>query len=77
MNIIGPDELIFGVDNMDACKTFLADYGLTATQDGPEGGSYEALDGTAITLRHRDDASLPPPKRVKHDPGCPEEATMS
>ena len=66
MNIIGPDELIFGVDNMDACKTFLADYGLTATQDGPEGGSYEALDGTAITLRHRDDASLPPPLRTNN-----------
>ena len=40
MRIIGPDELIFGVDDMEACRAFLSDYGL---QEKP-GGTFEALD---------------------------------
>ncbi|CUH82200.1 VOC family protein [Tropicibacter naphthalenivorans] len=56
MRIIGPDELIFGVDNVDASRTFLTDYGLADVGDG----TFEALDGTAVTIRARDDASLPP-----------------
>lgn len=61
MRIIGPDELVFGVDNLDACKTFLLDYGLTGVNENAAGGTYEALDGTAVTLRQRDDATLPAP----------------
>ena len=57
MRIIGPDELIFGVDNLDACKMFLLDYGLKHAGDG----RFEALDGTAMTVLAKDDASLPPP----------------
>lgn len=57
MRIIGPDELIFGVDNMEACRAFLADYGLT--ENGA--GCFEALDRTAVVLRDKDDPSLPPP----------------
>ena len=57
MRIVGPDELIFGVDNLEACAAFLRDYGLTETP----GHRFEALDGTAMTLRAKDDASLPPP----------------
>ncbi|KQI68805.1 glyoxalase [Loktanella sp. 3ANDIMAR09] len=57
MRIIGPDELVFGVDNLDASTAFLTDYGLTSAGDG----RFEALDKTAITLRAKDDADLPPP----------------
>ncbi|MHA7888808.1 VOC family protein [Roseicyclus sp.] len=57
MRIIGPDELIFGVDNIEACRAFLADYGLTETD--PD--RFEALDRTAVVLRASDDATLPPP----------------
>ena len=57
MRIIGPDELVFGVDNIDACATFLADYGLTDAGDG----RFEALDKTALTLRAKDDPALPAP----------------
>lgn len=57
MNIIGPDALVFGVDDLPACRQYLIDYGLTdAGHD-----RYEALDGTAIVLRAQDDPSLPPP----------------
>lgn len=57
MRILGPDELIFGVDDIAACKTFLLDYGL---DDNGE-DRFAALDNTAITLRAKDDPSLPAP----------------
>lgn len=61
MRIIGPDELIFGVDDIEACRIFLVDYGLDEIDSrGAEGGTFEALDGTALTIRKRDDPSLPP-----------------
>lgn len=55
MNIIGPDKLIFGVDDLTACQQFALDYGL-AQQDE---FNFIALDGTGIEIRHKDDASLP------------------
>lgn len=57
MRIIGPDELIFGVDNIADCRAFLTDYGLS--EAGPD--RFVALDGTAVILRATDDPSLPPP----------------
>jgi len=57
MNIIGPDALVFGVDDLAACSQYLIDYGLRDVG----AGRFEALDGTAIVLRPQDDASLPPP----------------
>lgn len=55
MNIIGPDSLVFGVDDVDACTRYFTDYGLTPAGDG----RFEALDGTSVVIRPRDDASLP------------------
>jgi hypothetical protein len=57
MNIIGPDALVFGVDDLAACTQYLADYGLQPVG----GGRFEALDGTAVVIRRRDDPALPPP----------------
>ena len=56
MKIIGPDALVFGVDDVAACAQYLQDYGLRAAGDG----RYEALDGTAIVIKPKDDAALPP-----------------
>ncbi|MFK7888576.1 MAG: VOC family protein [Gammaproteobacteria bacterium] len=56
MNILGPDALIFGVDDVDACAQYFTDYGLAATG----GGKFEALDGTSVVILPRDDTSLPP-----------------
>ncbi|CAG9200813.1 Glyoxalase/bleomycin resistance protein/dioxygenase [Paraburkholderia tropica] len=61
MNIIGPDALVFGVDDVAACAQYLTDYGLSPVDVSAEGGRFEALDGTAIVIRRKDDASLPPP----------------
>ncbi|MGB5626631.1 MAG: VOC family protein [Woeseiaceae bacterium] len=55
MNIIGPDSLIFGVDDVDCCTDYFTDFGLTPAGDG----RFEALDGTSVVIKPRDDASLP------------------
>jgi hypothetical protein len=60
MNIIGPDALVFGVDDLVACIQYLTDYGLAPVGVTAEGGRFEALDGTAVEVRHQADPRLPP-----------------
>jgi len=55
MNIIGPDALLFGVDDIDAATQYLTDYGLEPVGNG----RFEALDGTAVIVAAKDDPSLP------------------
>ena len=57
MNIIGPDSLVFGVDDVDACTQYLTDYGLAPVGNG----RFEALDGTGVVLARKDDPGLPAP----------------
>lgn len=57
MNIIGPDTLIFGVEDFESCSQFVTDYGLAPVGNG----RYESLDGTGIVLLAKDDPSLPAP----------------
>jgi Glyoxalase/Bleomycin resistance protein/Dioxygenase superfamily len=61
MNILGPDSLIFGVDDVAACTQYLTDYGLAPVDAGAAGGRFEALDGTSVVIRHKDDQGLPAP----------------
>ena len=60
MNIIGPDALVFGVDDVAGCSQYLIDYGLTPVGANEQGGRFEAQDGTAVILAREDDPSLPP-----------------
>jgi catechol 2,3-dioxygenase-like lactoylglutathione lyase family enzyme len=60
MNIIGLDELVFGVDDMDGCAQYLLDYGLRRVDIGPQRGRFEALDGTAIVIHRAGDLERPP-----------------
>src|SRR6476620_4621532 len=61
MKIVGPDFLVFGVDDVAACQQFLVDYGLRPVDASARGGKFIALDGTGIEIRHKDDRELPPP----------------
>jgi catechol 2,3-dioxygenase-like lactoylglutathione lyase family enzyme len=61
MNIIGPDYLVFGVDDLAACSEFLTAFGLTQVDVDDKGGLFEALDGTGIIIRHKSDPDLPAP----------------
>ena len=56
MNIIGPDTVVFGVENVEDCEQYLIDYGLASAGDG----LFVALDGTGVIVLSQDDASLPP-----------------
>ncbi|MDQ1120473.1 MULTISPECIES: VOC family protein [Pseudoxanthomonas] len=61
MHIIGPDYLIFGVDDLAACSEYLLAFGLNPVDVTDKGGLFEALDGTGVIIRHHADPSLPPP----------------
>ena len=58
MNIIGPDVLVFGVDDIAGAARYLTDYGLVACASNTR---FEAMDGTAVVLKSRNDVSLPAP----------------
>lgn len=65
MQIVGPDVLVFGVDDVPACHDFLTAYGLDPQGcDLERGGFYAALDGTGLEIRRRDEPSLPPPLKT-------------
>jgi catechol 2,3-dioxygenase-like lactoylglutathione lyase family enzyme len=61
MNIIGPDCLVFGVDDLAACARFGRDYGLVCSHESEDLVVLEALDGTCLEVRLMDDPLLPPP----------------
>lgn len=61
MNIIGPDYLVFGVDDIEASCEYLTAFGLKPVDVTEKGGLFEALDGTGIIIRHKSDPSLPAP----------------
>lgn len=60
MNIIGPETLLFGVDDVARCNRYLADYGLIPIAANGAGGRFEALDGTAVEVGQRGNPALPP-----------------
>jgi catechol 2,3-dioxygenase-like lactoylglutathione lyase family enzyme len=60
-NIVGLEELVFGVDDIDGCTKYLVDYGLTPTVLSEVGGRFEAADGTAVIVWRNDHPMLPAP----------------
>lgn len=60
LRIIGPDELVFGLDDTAIAATFLTDYGLNDAGDG----LFEALDKTAIRICAKTDPRLPAPMQT-------------
>jgi len=61
LNIIGPDLLVFGVDDVAACRDYLIAFGLAPVDVDETGGFFEALDGTGVVIRARNDPRLPAP----------------
>ena len=61
MNIIGPDALVFGVDDLDAAARYMTDFGLQAAGKVLHGQLFAAMDGTGVIICGSDDPSLPPP----------------
>lgn len=61
MNIIGPDYLVFGVDDIVGASEYLSAFGLKPVDVTDKGGRFVSLDGTGIIVRHKSDPALPPP----------------
>ncbi|MCI0509656.1 glyoxalase/bleomycin resistance protein/dioxygenase superfamily protein [Chromohalobacter marismortui] len=61
MRIMGPDEVVFGVDDVEASRTFLVDFGLEEQRQADGSLRFAALDGTAIRIHHREAEGLPAP----------------
>jgi catechol 2,3-dioxygenase-like lactoylglutathione lyase family enzyme len=64
MNIIGPDYLVFGVDDLPGSVEYLTKFGLKPVGVDAAGGLFEALDGTGIMLRAKSDPALPAPLKT-------------
>jgi len=60
MRIVGPDSLVFGVDDVAGAVQFCTDAGLKPVGVDATGGYFEALDGTGLEIRSKDDPRLPP-----------------
>lgn len=60
MNIVGLDSLVFGVDDIAVCATYLEDYGLSKVEQSATAARFEAIDGTGVEIRLASDAALPP-----------------
>ena len=60
MKIVGLETILFAVDDVPSCSTFLTDYGLIPVNVTETGGRFEALDGTGVELAEASDESLPP-----------------
>jgi catechol 2,3-dioxygenase-like lactoylglutathione lyase family enzyme len=61
MSITGIDRITHGVEDMEACRRFFLDWGLSLVSDNAEGLDFETLNGCQVRLRKSDDPSLPPP----------------
>lgn len=59
MNITGTENLLFGVEDMEACRRFLTTYGLVEIPSEGQGAKFRALDGSGVDLRPMDDPDLP------------------
>ena len=61
MNTIrGIDEIVYGADDLAACKQFFQDWGLTLKAEDASGLLFETLNGCRVRVKRSDDATLPP-----------------
>jgi len=61
MKLTGIDALVFGVTDMETCRSFFADWGLAQIETQNSHTSFATLDGSEIALFASDAADLPPP----------------
>ncbi|MBS7663620.1 VOC family protein [Pseudomonas lalucatii] len=61
MNIIGPDAVVFGVDDVEVAAKYMTDFGLKAVGQVRDGLLFETCDGTGVIICASDDPALPPP----------------
>lgn len=58
-NIVGLEELVFSVSDLETSAKYLLDYGLTPVVDARGRKRFEGADGTAVSLSHPSSEPLP------------------
>ena len=61
MNLIGIEKLVYGVEDLDQCKKFWIDFGLSVSEDDDQHGLFACASGAKVEVRRIDDPCLPPP----------------
>jgi catechol 2,3-dioxygenase-like lactoylglutathione lyase family enzyme len=61
MNIVGVEDVTYGVEDLAPAIKFFTDFGLATVEKGTSGAIFETAEKTTITLRKATDTSLPPP----------------
>ena len=61
MNIIGPDAVVFAVDDIEAAARYMTDFGLRDAGPVRDGRLFETLDGTGVILVDARAADCPAP----------------
>src|ERR1700760_1380662 len=59
MNVLGIEQVTYGVDDLARCKQFWIDWGLTLLSETKHGSDFETLNGSKVLVRSLDDSSLP------------------
>ena len=59
--ITGIDKVVYGVEDMEECARFFADWGLAPAGENDGGVRFETLDGGEVELRPADDPRFRPP----------------
>ncbi|BDH47804.1 glyoxalase [Salmonella enterica subsp. enterica serovar Choleraesuis] len=60
MSVRGIDEITWGVEDIDKCRSFFLDWGLSLISDSQHRVVFETLNGCRVILANSNDPSLPP-----------------
>ena len=60
MTILGVEQLIYGVEDLEKASRFQEDWGMERVGSGAHGTDFRLQNNTSVHLRKAEDASLPP-----------------
>jgi catechol 2,3-dioxygenase-like lactoylglutathione lyase family enzyme len=60
VTILRIERVVYGVEDIDLCARFFAEFGLRPVAESPEAATLRTLAGQTVELRRADDPSLPP-----------------
>lgn len=57
----GIDRVVYGVEDLELCKRYFVDWGLSLVSAGHDEIVFETLEKSQVVLRHKEDLRLPSP----------------
>ena len=61
MNVTNLDSVVFGINDIAACRRFWTDFGLTESSAGDGATTFSCQNGSTVVLRDAGDPRLPQP----------------